>query len=114
MQDPRSVPSRDFSCGFVATTKQFRANTVIESHAHEGGTLSIPFRGQFLERFERAEITVSPRRALYKRPDFEHDNTIGRNGFDGVLVDKKGCAPDALIFSGVSITHDACKYHYVL
>ena len=87
MMESRTRQAERLSFGLTATPKYFAPDSVVVSHSHEGGALSIPFHGRFLERFDKREIVLEPGCVLYKRPDYAHDNVIGATGFAGLLVE---------------------------
>ena len=76
--------------GVAATRTRYPRDRVLDTHTHEGGALSIPFAGSFLEIFGKREFHIDTDCVLYKRPGFAHQNVVGDRGFDGVLVEISG------------------------
>lgn len=73
----------------VATT--YAPHSVLPTHYHEGATLSLAFRGGYVERIGRVRHECDTFAFVYKPPQIEHANGIERLGLDALFAE---IAPD--------------------
>lgn len=75
------------SPGLAIVPTTYPPDTVLHAHYHEGATLSLAFRGGYVERIGRVRHECDSLAFVYKPPRIEHANRIGRLGLDALFAE---------------------------
>jgi AraC family transcriptional regulator len=75
------------SSGLAIAATTYAANSVLDEHYHDGATISLVFRGGYTERVGPRHHECGPFAFVYKPPQIEHANRIGRLGLDALFAE---------------------------
>jgi AraC family transcriptional regulator len=75
------------SPGLAIAATTYAADSVLHEHYHDGATISLVFRGGYSERIGRRHQDCEPLAFVYKPPQIEHANRIGRLGLDALFAE---------------------------
>jgi AraC family transcriptional regulator len=73
--------------GWIIQETRYAAFERMETHHHDGATLSIIFKGGYVERFGRRTLTGEAFSAILKPPQFAHENEMSPIGLHALYVE---------------------------
>src|SRR4051812_23620373 len=73
--------------GWIIEETRFAPFQRTEVHHHDGATLSIIFRGGYVERFGGQDFSVDACTAVFKPPQFAHQNEMSPLGLHALYVE---------------------------
>jgi AraC family transcriptional regulator len=75
------------SSGLAIVPTTYPPGAVLHAHYHEGATLSLAFRGGYVEGIGRVRHECDSLAFVYKPPRIEHANRIGRLGLEALFAE---------------------------
>jgi AraC family transcriptional regulator len=107
-QDPTHATPAATACatdGWIIEETRFAPSQQTEVHHHDGATLSIIFSGGYVERFGGRDLTGDACTAVFKPPQFAHQNEMSTLGLHALYVElgsalMERCCPELALPSG--------------